>query len=81
MKNALEWNRQGIGLGLPDGVQFANKIGNLWTENDINFCDSAIVYGKNTDYILIIMDKDIDWVSGKQNLADLSKIVYSYLDK
>lgn len=81
LKNALSWNREGIGLGLPKDVQFANKIGNLWTENDVNFCDSAIVYGKNTDYILIIMNKDIDWVSGKKNLAELSKIVYSYLDK
>ncbi|MFS8131327.1 MAG: serine hydrolase [Candidatus Dojkabacteria bacterium] len=80
MENALEWNRQGIGLGLPDGIQFANKIGNLWTDNDINYCDSAIVYGKNTNYIMIVMDKDIDWDSGRDNLEGLSKIVYSFLD-
>lgn len=81
MEHALEWNRAGIGLGLPTGIQFANKIGNLWTDSDINYCDSAIVYGKYTNYILIIMDKDIDWESGKVNLKDLSSIVYNYLDK
>jgi beta-lactamase class A len=80
MKTALVWNREGIGLGLPPNIEFANKIGYLWTVDDVNFVDSAIVYGVNTDYILIILNKDVDWERGKQRLEDISRIVYESLD-
>lgn len=80
MKSAYQWNREGIGQGLPADVDFANKIGRLWTEKDIAFEDAAIVFGKNRDYVLVIMNQDVDWVTGKNNLKKLSEIVYKYID-
>jgi beta-lactamase class A len=80
MKRALKFNREGIGLGLPTGVEFANKLGYHWTPDLVNFVDGAIVFGHNRDYVVGILDKDIDWSVGKKNLQELSKIIYKYLD-
>ncbi|GAB4284593.1 MAG: hypothetical protein Kow0081_1850 [Candidatus Dojkabacteria bacterium] len=80
MRNATEFNRGGIGLGLPDGVDFVNKLGYHWTDDLINFNDVAIVFGEKTDYAIAIIDENIDWVTGKENLKNISKMVYRYLN-
>jgi beta-lactamase class A len=80
MSNALPWNREGLGLGLPSSIQFANKIGFLWTDADLNFVDSAIVWGNNTDYVVVVLDRNVDWESGKYALMEISRLVYAALD-
>lgn len=80
MKRALKFNREGISQGLPADVEFANKLGYHWTPDLVNFVDGAIVFGHNRDYVVGVLDKDIDWSVGKKNLEELSKIIYKYLD-
>ena len=80
MKNATEFNKGGVSLGLPNGTEFVNKLGYHSTPDLVNFNDVSIVWGEKTDYAVAIIDKGIDWNSGKINLRELSKIIYKYLN-
>ena len=63
-----------IPAGLPEGIESANKTGELiGIEND-----AAIVYGKNTDYILVIMTEENE--VGTDPLSQLSALVYRELN-
>ena len=63
-----------IPAGLPEDVQSANKTGELsGIEND-----AAIVWGKNSDYILVIMSNGN--YAGTQPVADLSALIYGLLN-
>ena len=63
-----------IPAGLPEGIESANKTGELsGIEND-----AAIVWGENTDYILVIMN-DYNYI-GTQPVADLSEMIYGLLN-
>ena len=69
--------RYKIPAGLPDGVLCGNKTGEMdTTEND-----AAIIYGKNCDYILVVLSSD--WGSKDQaisRISELSRITYRYLN-
>ena len=63
-----------IPAGLPEGIESANKTGELsGIEND-----AAIVWGENTDYILVIMN-DYNYI-GTQPVVDLSEMIYGLLN-
>lgn len=63
-----------IPAGLPEGIESANKTGELiGIEND-----AAIVYGRNTDYILVVMSNDNN--IGTEPVAHVSSLVYSILN-
>jgi beta-lactamase class A len=64
--------RESIPSGVPAGIAVADKPG--WLSNVET--DAAIVYGPNSNYILVIMSNG----SSTQPLANLSKIVYDYLE-
>jgi beta-lactamase class A len=81
MKNATQFNREGISLGIPSNIEFVNKLGYHWTHDLINFNDVAIVFGEKTDYAIAIIDENIDWTTGKNNLKEISRIVYTALNK
>lgn len=80
LTNAVPFNREVIGLGLPEGTRFVNKIGNLKTDTQINFQDAAIVWGEQSDYVLVILNNDVEWEDGRQMVSALSKIVYDHLN-
>ena len=69
--------RYKIPAGLPEGVLCGNKTGEMdTTEND-----AAIIYGKDCDYILVVLSSD--WGSKDQaisRIAELSQITYRYLN-
>lgn len=69
--------RYKIPAGLPEGVLCGNKTGEMdTTEND-----AAIIYGKDCDYILVVLSSD--WDSKDQaisRIAELSRITYYYLN-
>lgn len=69
--------RYKIPAGLPEGVLCGNKTGEMdTTEND-----AAIIYGKDCDYILVVLSSD--WGSKDQaisRIAELSRITYQYLN-
>jgi beta-lactamase class A len=66
-----EW-RERIPSGIPAGITVADKPG--WLSNVEN--DAAIVYGPKSTYTLVIMTSG----STTQPLADLSKLIYTYLE-
>ena len=69
--------RYKIPAGLPEGVLCGNKTGEMdTTEND-----AAIIYGKDCDYILVVLSSD--WSSKDQaisRIAELSRLTYRYLN-
>lgn len=80
LMNAVPDLKEGIGLGIPSNIQFANKIGFLDTNEDLSYMDSAIVYGTKTDYIVVVMNKNQPWTVARDNLKNLSSIIYKYLN-
>jgi len=64
--------RQSIPAGVPAGITVADKPG--WLANVET--DAAIVYGKNSTYLLVILSNG----STEKPLANLSKIIYDYLE-
>lgn len=62
-----------IPAGVPDGVQTANKTGELdRVEND-----AAIVFKGDTPYVLVVMSSGLsDTTKAQQDIASISKIVY-----
>jgi beta-lactamase class A len=64
--------RESIPSGVPAGIAVADKPG--WLSNVET--DAAIVYGSHSTYILVIMSNG----STTQPLANLSKIVYDYIE-
>lgn len=63
--------RERIPAGVPSGVAVADKPG--WLANVQN--DAAIVYGPKSTYTLVVMTNG----NTTKPLADLSKLVYDYL--
>lgn len=66
-----------IPAGLPQGVESANKTGELDdTENDV-----AIVFGKNSDYIICVMSGGLtDTASARAKIAEVSSETYQYIE-
>lgn len=81
MQQAVPDLRAGIGLGLPNSIIFANKIGFLDTNEDLSYMDSAIVYGKKTDYILVIMNRNQNWLFAQNKISEISKTIYNSLNQ
>lgn len=68
-----------IPAGLPEGIQCANKTGEL---SDIEN-DAAIVFGgeSGTDYIICVMSQKLsDVEAGRSTIRELSGIVYNYFN-
>lgn len=66
-----------IPAGLPKNVKCANKTGeNSSCENDV-----AIVFGEKTDYVLCVFAETTDSGDGIYGIKEVSKKVYSYLNK
>jgi beta-lactamase class A len=65
--------RERIPAGVPSGISVADKPG--WLDNVEN--DAGIVYGPKSTYTLVIMTNG----STTQPLADLSRLIYDYLEQ
>lgn len=62
-----------IPAGVPDGVQTANKTGELDTVEN----DAAIVFKGDTPYVLVVMSSGLsDTSKARQDIVSISKIVY-----
>lgn len=64
-----------IPSGLPSGTKVANKTG----ETDNYQHDAAIVYGKKTDYVVVIFSNATEY-NGINGIKQLSSKIYSYLN-
>ena len=69
--------RYKIPAGLPEGVSCGNKTGEMdTTEND-----AAVVYGRDCDYILVVLSSD--WNSKDEaisRIASMSSMVYEFMN-
>lgn len=66
-------HRERVPAGVPEGIVVADKPG--WLDGVEN--DTAIVYGPKSTYVITIMSDSSSTVP----LADLSRLVYEYLQK
>lgn len=73
LEQEVDWK---IPSGLDEDIKVANKTG----ETDTSQHDIAIVYGEKTTYILCIMSQNCPEGSAINNIRDLSKMVYYYLN-
>ncbi len=70
--------RYKIPKGLPEGVSCGNKTGET---SDISN-DSAVIYGRNTDYVLVVLSNDwSDQETANVHIQEISRLVYNYLDR
>jgi len=77
--------RAGIPGGVPetDVVKAANKPGFLFGgEYGETYADSGLVFGKNTDYIVVFLNDraPMPFPDGWRKIREMSSIVYKYLD-
>ncbi|MBD3363531.1 hypothetical protein GF362_07490 [Candidatus Dojkabacteria bacterium] len=68
--------RDRIKAGLPSGVKAANKGGTLETSKH----DVAIVFGNNTDYVLVVYSDDIIEQNAVNTIKDVSSLVWEYME-
>ena len=67
-----------IPSGLPEGIKFANKTGELDSVQN----DAAIIYADNIDYILVVMmDEVYNGVEAVENISKISELTYEYMSK
>ena len=72
LKQQRRWK---IPAGLPSGVKVANKTG----ETDSYQHDAAIVFGKKTDYVIVVFSRAGEY-SGINGIKKISRMVYDYLN-
>ena len=78
LKQQKQKDRIPEGLPKEKNVETANKIGELRTLQ----ADAAIVYKENAPYILVTMATELsDTVLAKENIVEISKIIYDKIDK
>lgn len=66
-----------IPAGVPDGVETANKTGEL--DNVEN--DGAIVFKDGSPYIIVVMSNDVnDTATARKNIVEISKKVYKGIE-
>jgi beta-lactamase class A len=69
--------KDGIMMGLPNGIQVAHKFGESGTPIDKQLHESAIVYLDGKSYLLTVMTKGKDIKVLSSLMGDISRLVYS----
>lgn len=73
------WSLQdGIPVGVPEPYksQIAHKTGQGSSEPGYIWEDSGIVYGKYSDYVLVILNEKIDIYVARLNIQNLSRLIW-----
>jgi len=79
LKNNLGYNTKLL-LGYPQDIEIAHKTGWLGTAGGEAYNDATIVYGKETDFILVMLDKDTSRYSVAPKARDIAEVVYKTLN-
>ena len=61
---------------LPKEIDVAHKTGELFGSKH----DAGIVFGKNGDYIIVVLSKTESEAEAAEKIANFSKEVYEYFD-
>ncbi len=70
--------QDGIPAGLPEQTKIAHKTGQL---PGYSWEDAGIIYGEKTDYVLVIINREIDYDTARSKIQQISKVVYEALNK
>jgi beta-lactamase class A len=84
-----EWLQNRIPKGLPDNVEIAHKIGEVSTDSGMAFNDAGIIFGSQqsgndgtkVDYVLVIINQDIDKAVATRKMVQISQVVWQGLNK
>lgn len=76
MENTLPEHQDRIQEGLPEGVETAHKIGQLSFPEGMVYQDAGIIFGENTDYILVILNRAVNKNEAIEKITKISSIVY-----
>ena len=72
---------KGLAAGLPGSIEVAHKFGERKIGDEKQLHDCGIVYLKNNNYLLCVMTRGDDFSSMEQVIADISRQVYSDINK
>lgn len=66
--------------GIPKSVNVAHKTGYVWTDYGIAYNDTALVFGQETDFIIVVLDKDTTPEAAMAKMKPIAATVYNALD-
>lgn len=69
-----------IKQGIPDDIPVAHKTGWVSTANGEAYNDTALIFGEQTDFILIIFSKDINRYNAVKLMKPIAENVYGTLN-
>lgn len=75
LKDIAPGQNDRIPAGVPEDIEVAHKIGTL----DRVYQDAGIVYGQRSDYIIVVLNKDINQGEAREKIQEISEITYRYL--
>jgi beta-lactamase class A len=70
-----------IPQGVPSGVHVAHKIGEIETDYGIAYNDSGIVYGPKYDFIVVVIDQDVDQNEATSKIIQITQAAYNFFEK
>jgi len=79
LSQAVPSMKAGIGQNLKNNPEFINKLGHNCCDR-INYVDGILVWGQNTDYIISVLNINVNWEEGKIILRDLGRIISEFID-
>ena len=79
LNQAVPSMKAGLGQNLKNNPKFINKLGHNCCDR-INYVDGILVWGQNTDYIISVLNINVNWGEGKIILRDLGRIISEFID-
>lgn len=77
LKTVVPWLNDRIPAGIPEEIEVAHKIGNLEGVHQ----DAGIVFGKERDYIIVILNKNINPGTAREKVKQIAELSYEYVGK
>ena len=81
MRNPLPEYQDRIPAGLPEGIEAAHKIGQLSFPEGLVYEDAGIVFGDKTDYILVLLNKEVNKTEAVDKITRISSVVYGFFNQ
>ena len=69
-----------IPQGVPPGIKTAHKIGELYTDYGMAYNDSGIVYGSKYDFIVVVIDQDIEQGEATSKIIKITQAAYNFFE-
>ncbi|MBD3280657.1 hypothetical protein GF389_03990 [Candidatus Dojkabacteria bacterium] len=76
MKDMAPGQNDRIPAGVPDEIEVAHKIGTLTS----TYHDAGIVYGEDNDYLIVVLNEDIEPSTARSKIRRISEVTYNYLN-